>query len=57
MPRSYLADNWRYSLVESSGVERQPAESGVTTEAEETPWLKFVTGKRLVKTLQKNSHC
>jgi hypothetical protein len=27
------------------------------TEAEESPLLRFVTRKRLVKTLQSNSHC
>jgi hypothetical protein len=27
------------------------------TEAEESPLLRFVTRKRLVKTLQRNSHC
>jgi hypothetical protein len=27
------------------------------TEAEESPLLRFVTRKRLMKTLQKNSHC
>jgi hypothetical protein len=27
------------------------------TEAEESPFLRFVTRKRLVKTLQRNSHC
>jgi hypothetical protein len=27
------------------------------TEAEESPLLRFVTKKRLVKTLQRNSHC
>jgi hypothetical protein len=27
------------------------------TEAEESPLLRFVTRKRLVKTLERNSHC
>jgi hypothetical protein len=27
------------------------------TAAEESPLLRFVTGKRLVKILQRNSHC
>jgi hypothetical protein len=30
---------------------------GVATEAEESPLLRFVTRKGLVKTLQRNSHC
>jgi hypothetical protein len=28
-----------------------------TTESEESPSLRFVTRKRLVKTMQRNSHC
>jgi hypothetical protein len=46
---------WRYEFrceVLTSGQRRD-----VTTEAEETPLLRFVTRKRLVKTLQTNSHC
>jgi hypothetical protein len=57
MPRYYLEDNWRYSSVEGSGAEYQPAGNVMTTEAEESPLLRFVTRKCLVKTLQRNSHC
>jgi hypothetical protein len=31
--------------------------SGVTMEAEESPLLRFVTRRHLVKILQRNSHC
>jgi hypothetical protein len=37
------------SSDESSGVECSPVGSGVTMEAEESPLLRFVTRKRLVK--------
>jgi hypothetical protein len=56
VPRSYLEDNWHYGSVESSGAECSPAGNGVTTEDEESPLLRFVTRKHLVKTLQRDNH-
>jgi hypothetical protein len=44
-------DNWQFSSVVELSVNQH------TTEAEESPSLRFVTRKRLVKTLQRNSHC
>jgi hypothetical protein len=40
-----------------SGVLTSAAGNSVTTGAEESPLLRFVTRKRPVKTLQKDSHC
>jgi hypothetical protein len=40
---------WRYSSFDTSAVEYQSAGNGVTTEAEESPLLRSVTRKRLVK--------
>jgi hypothetical protein len=57
MPRNYLEDIWRYSSFGSSGAQHQPEGKGVSSEAEESPLSKFVTRKRLVKTLLRNSHC
>jgi hypothetical protein len=45
------------SLAESSDVQRSPAANGVTTEAEESQFLRSVARKRLVKILQKKCHC
>jgi hypothetical protein len=50
MPKSYLEDNWCCSAVEVSVVEW-------ATEAVKSPLIRFVTGKSLVETLQKNNHC
>jgi hypothetical protein len=57
VPKSHPEDNWPYSSVDLSAVECKPAGNGVATEAEESPLLRFVTRKRPVKTLQRNSHC
>jgi hypothetical protein len=43
---------WRYSSVDSSVMEYSPDDNDVNTEAEESPFLRAVTKKRLVKTLQ-----
>jgi hypothetical protein len=53
MPRSCLEDNWRYSGTEGSivGVNQR------ATEAEESPLLRFVIRKRLVRAQHRNSHC
>jgi hypothetical protein len=53
MQKNCLEDNWRYSSVAGCS----PDSSGVSTEAENTQLLRFVSRKRLVKTLQRNSHC
>jgi hypothetical protein len=42
-------ERWCYNSIDSSGVECQPPGNSVTTEAEESPLLLFVTRKRLVK--------
>jgi hypothetical protein len=54
-------------FISASAVQLRPFSGGVegslwsvnqrATEAEESPLLRFVTRKRLVKTLQRNSHC
>jgi hypothetical protein len=49
VPSSFLEDNWRYNLVAGYSLDN----NGVTTEAEESPLISFVTGKNLVKTLQR----
>jgi hypothetical protein len=53
VPTNYLEDNWRYRQlrIQLWNVNQW------ATEAEETPLLRFVTRKRLVKTLQRHSHC
>jgi hypothetical protein len=51
VPRSYLEDNWRYSAVAGYS----PDSNDVSKEAEESSLLGFVTRKRLVKTLHRNS--
>jgi hypothetical protein len=51
VPRSYLEDNWRYSSDGGYSADS----NGVTTEAEaeESPLLRFVNRKRLVKNISK----
>jgi hypothetical protein len=51
--RSYLEDSWRYSSVAGYS----PDSNNVSTEAGESPLLRFVTRKCLVEILQRNSHC
>jgi hypothetical protein len=43
-------------LIEIIATFQRVVTDGVTTEAEESPLLRFITRKRLVKTLQKNGH-
>jgi hypothetical protein len=51
--------NWALTLILTAGLLRVQLWSvnQRATEAEESPLLRFVTKKRLVKTLQRNSHC
>jgi hypothetical protein len=53
VPRSYIEDSRRYKQlsVQLWSVNQR------ATEAEESPSRRFVTRKRLVITLQRNSHC
>jgi hypothetical protein len=50
--RSEAEKRWRYNRVNSSVVGYLPDSNGVTTEAEESALVRFVTKQGLVKTLQ-----